>query len=192
MWKDIQGFNGKYKINEKGEVYSVARNIIMAQQLGGNGYYKVGLRKDGTKDRYIVHRLVAEHFIPNPHNKPQVNHVDGNPLNNNVDNLEWCTPSENSIHAFKTGLRKEHYKNVGKKFGSTSDFHYVERVNSSKDGDIFRTVVKATIDGKIFSRSRQFSVKKYGELEAELLAAQAANDIVATHSQFEGYALNVI
>jgi hypothetical protein len=196
MWKDIEGFKGKYKVNALGEILSTSRDKIMSQQLGINGYYKVGLWKDGTKDRHIVHRIVAKHFVSNPHNKPQVNHIDGNKLNNNASNLEWCTPSENSQHAFDTGLRKEHYKNIGKKFGSSSKYHYVcrktcKRKGNKQDEHYYLAEVKATIAGKVFKRSKQFAITKYGELEAERLAAEAANEIVKSYKEFDGYALNV-
>ena len=194
MWKEILGYEGRYEVNTLGQVKATKSGKVLAPQLGSNGYYKVGLRKQvgGTKKREILHRLVATTFIPNPHNKPQVNHIDGNKLNNNVCNLEWVTASENSQHAFDTELSKAHYKNVAKKFGKTSAYHYVELLNSSKDGLVYRTVVKATINGKLFSKSKQFSVKKYGAIEAEKRAALAANSLVQQFKEFEGYALNVI
>lgn len=193
MWKDICGYEGRYRVNTKGQILSMWNGKIMSNCIGGNGYYKVGLRKkSGRKDRLLVHRLIAEHFIPNPNNKPQVNHIDGNKLNNNVCNLEWCTPKENSQHAFKLGLRTEHYKNVGKKFGKTSNYHYVSLVRSKADGLFYRALVKATINGKLFAKSRQFSVNKFGEFEAERLAALASNEIVCKYKEFNGYALNTV
>ena len=189
MWKDIEGYEGKYRISTEGEVLSVNKDLIMAQCLGGNGYLKTGLRRNGTKDRLITHRLVAQAFIPNPHNKPQVNHIDGNKLNNNAYNLEWCTPKENTEHAYRIGLRKGTPHNKGKKLGKSSQYHYVERVTYPKKGELF---YRAVVKKGSFHRSKQFSIKKYGELEAECLAAKAANDLISQYPEFVGLALNVI
>lgn len=79
---------------------------VLKPQVRGKGYLCVGLLKCGVQTRVSVHRLVAETFIPNPHNKPEVNHIDGDKTNNCVNNLEWVTTSENAIHAFETGLRE--------------------------------------------------------------------------------------
>lgn len=79
------------------------------QQIHKNGYYVYAMRPEGRKGAckcIKIHRLIAEAFIPNPENKPFVNHIDGNKLNNNVNNLEWCTNQENVIHAYKMGLCK--------------------------------------------------------------------------------------
>ena len=72
--------------------------------IGNNGYSSVDLCKDGTIKKYLIHRLVAEAFIPNPEKKPQVNHINGIKTDNRLDNLEWCTHSENMLHSYKQGL----------------------------------------------------------------------------------------
>ena len=101
----IKGYEGLYEISKNGKVLSFKRRPAILKQYKGR-YYKVGLTKDGIQKHFFVHRLLAIAFIPNPHNKPYVNHIDGNKLNNSLDNLEWCTASENAIHAFKLGLNK--------------------------------------------------------------------------------------
>lgn len=78
----------------------------MKANLDPNGYVKVGLRNGMGQKNISLHRLIANHFIPNPDNKTQVNHINGIKTDNRLDNLEWCTPSENTIHAFRTGLRR--------------------------------------------------------------------------------------
>lgn len=81
-----------------------SRGIILATRLSNSGYLQVSLWKDNRETTYYIHRLIAEHFIDNPLNKSQVNHIDGCKLNNSVSNLEWVTRSENSVHAYKNGL----------------------------------------------------------------------------------------
>jgi len=110
-WKEgLEGFvpakgHQYYYVNIKGEVYSLKRYKFMGHIIT-NGYWTVRLHNNDTKvHRTIsIHRLIAENFLPNPENKPFINHIDGNRLNNNIDNLEWCTPKENIQHAFKLGL----------------------------------------------------------------------------------------
>jgi hypothetical protein len=109
IWKDIKGYEGQYQISNKGRVYSIPRIIkksngktqfvrgrILKAYIKQHKYLEVNLCINGKGKWYLVHRLVAEAFIPNPNNLPQVNHKDENKLNNNVDNLEWCTPKYNT------------------------------------------------------------------------------------------------
>ena len=92
-----------YFISDSGQVENQYGRILKPDKLI-NGYLRIELSTDKVKNRYRIHRLVAEYFIPNPDNKTQVNHKDGNKENNNVDNLEWVTNSENMIHALNNGL----------------------------------------------------------------------------------------
>ena len=132
IWKDINGYEGYYQVSNQGNVRSLDRfdgvhdrqGTIIKPSLKQNGYLQVGLRKHSVRKWFGVHRLVAIHFIENPDNKPQVNHVDGNKLNNTVENLEWVTEKENQNHAAKLGLRDnmpkgENHCNYGK-FGENS------------------------------------------------------------------------
>lgn len=106
-WKLIKGFDGMYDISEFGKIKSRFKGgRILKNYLSHNGYEFVRLYKNFKYKNYRVNRLVAEYFIPNPENKPQVNHKDGNKSNNHVSNLEWCTASENIRHALKNGLSK--------------------------------------------------------------------------------------
>lgn len=119
--KDIIGFEGRYAITEEGKVWSYPKPCSSKHGMwmkphileNRNGRLKVRtslvvkLRKDNVYIPYLIHRLVAQAFIPNPENKPQINHKDGNSLNNHVSNLEWVTNKENSDHAFRAGLIKK-------------------------------------------------------------------------------------
>ena len=115
-YKYINGYNNKYYITKEGKVYiSNYRNTGVDKEMKPriiSGYYALGLEipKSNNKNRlqkiYKIHRLLAEYFIPNPDNKPCVNHKDGNKLNNNLSNLEWATISENTKHAYANKLER--------------------------------------------------------------------------------------
>jgi len=99
--KEIRGLEGKYSVDEDGNVFSHIRGRKLKPVLMSTGYYYVRL----TGKNRLVHRLVAEAFLPDFLEKPQVNHKDGNKLNNQLSNLEMATAKENILHAFKMGLR---------------------------------------------------------------------------------------
>lgn len=117
IWKDIKGYEGCYQISNLGNTKSLERYVntngnskrlvkekILKKTIDNTGYYVVSLWKNNKHSRPHVHRLVAETFIINQNNKPYINHIDGDKLNNNINNLEWCTPKENNIHAYQLGL----------------------------------------------------------------------------------------
>lgn len=108
IWKDVEGYNGVYQVSNFGEVRNVTRHNHLLKPSYGNGhaYGHVSLSRNGKMTCCLVHRLVAIAFVENPDGKREVNHIDGNKRNNHASNLEWVTPSENHIHALKTGLRK--------------------------------------------------------------------------------------
>ena len=111
-WKPVfvNGIQTKYEVSSCGMIKSLYLNIILQPCLDGDGYPQVNIYVNGKRYCKKVHRLVAETFIPNPDNKPEVNHKDGNKENNDISNLEWVTNQENIDHAVRTGLR--HYKNA--------------------------------------------------------------------------------
>ena len=96
-WKQIQGYEN-YEVSNEGQVRNRKTGKVLKPQKNNSGYLLVGLRKNGKQKWYSVHRLVAQAFIPNPHNKPTVNHIDENKENNNVSNLEWMTYAEQNEH----------------------------------------------------------------------------------------------
>ena len=116
IWKDVENYEGLYQVSNLGRVRSLERDIycqngtfhqhlkekMLVPVLDRYGYQFVGLYKNGKRKKITVHRLVAEAFLPNLENKPQVNHKDENPLNNCVDNLEWCTSVYNINYGTRT------------------------------------------------------------------------------------------
>jgi len=95
-----------YEITLDGRVWSNYSNKYLKYEITDKGYLKVRLNKGGKSKHFKVHRLVAKHFLQNPHNKPQVNHKDHNKTNNHISNLEWHTDLENRTHAINTGYMK--------------------------------------------------------------------------------------
>ena len=104
VWKDVAGYEGYYKVSNKGNVYSVERKDSRGQKCGGrtlkprydkDDYLRVTLYKDGKEKKKVIHRLVAEAFIHNLNKYPEVNHKDENKSNNELSNLEWCTRKYN-------------------------------------------------------------------------------------------------
>jgi hypothetical protein len=123
IWKPVIGYEGLYEVSNNGRIRSISgcntecpccgrkisrriKGKILAFTVGEKGYLTVVLSKQGVSKRVKVHRIVAINFIPNPKNKPQVNHEDGIKSNNFVENLSWATNKENMEHAIRTGLSK--------------------------------------------------------------------------------------
>lgn len=117
VWKDIIGYEGLYEVSDTGRVRNKITQRVFRCSLGTTGYHQVHLRKNSKPRTYLVHRLVAQAFLINENKLPQVNHVDEDKSNNDVSNLEWCTPKQNANH----GTRIEritnsiNYSVVGKK-----------------------------------------------------------------------------
>ena len=135
IWKDIKGYEGLYQVSSLGNVRSLdtminckgAKNIdkhlrkgkVLKKYIGTSGYYTINLSKNSKIKVYRVHRLIANAFIPNINNLPLINHKDGNKLNNNINNLEWCTYAYNNKEAYRIGLKVGAEKG---KYGKYSKF----------------------------------------------------------------------
>ena len=109
IWRDVVGYEGLYEVSNLGRVKSFKRGKekILHGNISDKGYYNVDLFKSSSRKRYGIHVLVAQEFIPNPDNKPEVNHLFGKKNDNRVTEIEWSTHSENIQHAFDIGLNKK-------------------------------------------------------------------------------------
>ncbi len=118
-WLPVQGFEHVLEVSDLGRLRTKNRRVrcgacsfrfvrarILKQTPDDKGYMGVVLYNGGNWARVVVHKAVARAFVPNPENKPQVNHIDGVPAHNPATNLEWCTPSENNVHAVAIGLHR--------------------------------------------------------------------------------------
>ena len=117
MWKDIEGYEELYMVSDMGEVKSLPKNHrygskvekILKGRAEKDGYLRVNLSKNGKTKDFRIHRLVAAAFIPNSKNKPTVNHINADKLDNRMSNLEWATYSEQNEHLYKMGLKDLSY-----------------------------------------------------------------------------------
>lgn len=133
IWKCVVGYEGLYKISNKGRVIKIlkgGKEKIVKTSINSEGYVRTSLTKNKKTKQVLVHRLVAEAFIPNLENKPLVNHKNSNRSDNNLSNLEWATHKENNQHAYKYGSLKGRHRLLTK-----------EEVNEirnfkSKDGEL--------------------------------------------------------
>ena len=141
IWKDVVGYEGLYMVSNKGnckriELFGKPLKKIRLRKLAINqeGYCRVFLSNYNTKKTFSIHRLVAQAFIPNPENKPYVNHIDSNPSNNKVNNLEWVTAKENVKHAMQKGRMSFFKKGENNKLAvlKDKDIILIRKMNGKK------------------------------------------------------------
>ncbi len=176
MFKDIKGYEGQYQVSTEGEVKSTPLDgkptKLLKQEITqrkNTRYNRVTLCKNGKTTRFQVHRLVTQAFLPNPEDKPHVNHIDNNGLNNKLSNLEWCTRKENMLHSELQGRQlKSHTlggialgkiradkarvlwdSRVGKTFGVLTILN-ITKYAGKPEGD-----VRCTLCNKITNRTLQ-------------------------------------
>lgn len=162
IWKPVVGYEGLYEISNLGRLKSVSRTVNHSKTGSRKipekiktptdikGYFCCYLYRENVGKRFAIHRLVAEAFIPNPENKPEVNHIDGDKHNNNLSNLEWVTPSENMRHALNAGLWSQ-YERSGPRNPMFGKHHSDEAKKSI--GDVHRGLKHSTLAKKKMSKA---------------------------------------
>lgn len=141
-WKDVIGWENIYEVSDSGMIRRVDTGIVLSLKPHKNGYVYANLSFNGIKQHFRVHRLVAISFIPNPDKKEYVNHVNGIKHDNRVENLEWTTPSENDLHAYKNGLRVSPKVWSGK-YGKHHNRSLKVRMISDNEVKIFDSIQEA-------------------------------------------------
>lgn len=142
IWKDIKGYEGLYQVSNFGKIKSLAKQVgfcfrsekILKNNIDTYGYEYVILSKANKTKPFLVHRIVASHFIENVNNKEEVNHIDGNKKNNIVTNLEWCTSTENKKHAISNNLFKPKFN---------KSYNAIEQYD--KEGNLIKIWEKASL-----------------------------------------------
>lgn len=168
IWKPVVGFEGYYEVSDRGRVRGTERTVIAnikgrpiprkipqrprQAQNRGNGYRFVALCKDGRKVMKSVHRLVAEAFIPNPDDLPEVNHKDEDKANNSVENLEWCTRQYND--SYGTGKKRAADKRAIPIVALSNDGTVVARFRSGADAEQMTGICRGDISSCIHGKAK--------------------------------------
>lgn len=127
---DVVGYEGLYKINKNGDIWSCKSNrfISLVKRGKDGGRYSAQLSKDNIRKGYYIHRLLAEHFIPNPENLPLIDHIDRDKDNNKIENLRWCSASTNGYNTEKNKCNKSGYKNICSRTNKVGNEYWVIQI----------------------------------------------------------------
>ena len=190
IWKDIKDYEDLYQVSNLGRVKSIRRKVnnnrgimirqekILTPEITKHGYLRIKLFKNNKGKRILIHRLVAETFISNPENKPQVNHIDFNRANNKVDNLEWVSASENIKYSFDKGRIKlpyNVYENIRKQ-GS---------IYGKKNGEkCSKKIIQQDLEGNLVKEWE--SINKAGR-ELEISIGHISDCLKGRRKTYKGY-----
>ena len=159
VWKDIKDYEGLYQISNHGRIKSLnkTKGRIRKQSIQ-RGYHYIWLSKNSKGKMYIVHRLVAQHFIPNPLHLPEVNHKDENKLNNRVDNLEWCDAKYNSNYGTRNKRKSKPIQCI-----ETGIIYWGARELERQTGILHNNIAKAIRNNTIAGGYHWQYVEKKGD-----------------------------
>lgn len=154
FWKIIPDTRDRYMVSNTGQVKSLIGNEKILRPFFGNGYHRVDIIYTWGRRSTYIHRLVANAFITNPFNKPEVNHIDGNKLNNNDVNLEWSTKEENRIHAMRFLAHNMNNQKVARSHADGSNLVVMDSISEG-----LRSVCSASIPKKEFNKLKYHLTK---------------------------------
>lgn len=179
-WKDIPGFEGYYQVSNLGRIKGVARQLPNGTHIKekirepqGATYLAVDLWRDNQSHSKLVHRLVAQAFLPNPDNLPEVNHKDGNPRNNAVANLEWVSSQDNSLHRLANKPKGSSYRKSVQCLETGEVFKSISAASRSVEASTQQVIdsinTKSCCKGKTFAYTEQLPE----DIESYIAAAHA-------------------
>lgn len=159
MWKDIPGWELYYEINENGDVRNKLTGNCIRGDVNNAGYYRICLYHKSKKQRFFRHRLVAQLFIPNPNNYPEVNHINGNKSMNNKNNLQWCDRIYNEREAHRLEIKE--YKPFKVLFQNGKVKHYEFAIDLANE----LKLTKRTIQNYLHRKSKGYIKQGIKEIE---------------------------
>ena len=176
IWKDIKDYEGLYKVSNLGQVKSLnylhtGKEQVLKPDKDKLGYLQISLCKNGKIKRFKIHRLVAMMFLENLENKPCINHLDCNPSNNNVDNLEWCTQQENIQYASKLGRiknGKEIIPVVAINLTTGEQTYYNSQYEAAKQLNLYVSNINKVLKGRL-KRTGNYTFKYIDEQQENTL-----------------------
>ena len=180
--KAIKGYEKYYEVSTQGNVRSLDRElaaphnskkvskgkVLVPRHNSNTPYYYVCLCVDNKRKNYSIHRLVAEMFIPNPENKAEVNHIDGNPLNNNISNLEWVTRNENLKHSYRVCNRQSTFTRRRKRVLCVeTGMIYDSIIEASRKTKIYKSCIAHAVRGIAHTAGGYHWIEVQGKTEAQ-------------------------